>query len=218
MVKRLRSYPVWIGRLIFYCMVSRVIMLKIVKYLFLLVLGLMGTGLILFLSSYVADYFGKDQWDSLAFTGAIVGGSITLIGVRIAIRNQDKSEFLNSYPLKMKQADDIAQDISEMLRVVKDFTEERPTHIIDNIRSFIKNKDELMLKAANVNHDFYRTTRHFYEYIDQCNQIFHDVEIDDQKIRVERIVECNTILCRLAEAFDDHRHKLLRTYYIYGGR
>lgn len=43
----------------------------------------------------------------ISFFGAVIGGALTLVGVRQTLQSQFKREFLNSYPEKFMFADEI---------------------------------------------------------------------------------------------------------------
>src|SRR5690242_18898308 len=84
---------------------------RYVDYAFYLVSTYLAIRVIILFSNWIAHIYDKEStWDSLAFTGSLLGGAITLIGVKIAINNQRLTDYLNAYPLKRKIMDDILEE------------------------------------------------------------------------------------------------------------
>lgn len=114
----------------------------IIKYALLTAVVLLVIGSVLLATDLIASYFNKTQWDSLAFTGALVGGAMTLLGVKITILNQSKSEFLDSFPLKIMDTDDIAEMLNNILESFEAYAKGETQKIENLSHEFQGMKDE----------------------------------------------------------------------------
>ncbi|AFC32154.1 hypothetical protein PM3016_5454 [Paenibacillus mucilaginosus 3016] len=105
------------------------------------------------------------NWDPLAFIGAIVGGFITLFGVRITIKNQRSADFLRDYLKVRTNGDDVHGELDAMTRVIKEYLFGDKYEIHNKIvgvslavEDILKGKDALKEKAALVSEKFYDMT------------------------------------------------------------
>ncbi|MBA4535441.1 LPXTG cell wall anchor domain-containing protein [Brevibacillus halotolerans] len=87
----------------------------------------------------------------IGFSGSIIGGSITLIGVRMTIKDQQRREFLNSFSLRYREGKYVQEKFLEgfnNLRGCMDASHYQP--IAECLNPLIMNKHDLLYKAAAV--------------------------------------------------------------------
>ena len=139
-------------------MEDRIIKLfKIVLLFILSVIALFLLGLLIQTGLNIND--SLKNWDPLAFLGAIIGGFITLIGVRITIRNQYKSDFIREHPKKLKNGSDVFKELQTALDQVSEAISSRDAYKLSIIATDIVGRsDELVTKASEVNQSIYFNT------------------------------------------------------------
>ncbi|NOU95609.1 hypothetical protein GC093_20590 [Paenibacillus sp. LMG 31456] len=122
--------------------------------------------LMLLLLDLVLARYKLSGWDPLAFLGAIIGGFITLVGVRMTINNQYKMDFINKHPLKLKNCEDVFKSIDEALESVYYDLEVKDFYRLGvTFTNLLRRTDELNTKAASVSPlVYYKTTTILYHF------------------------------------------------------
>lgn len=103
----------------------------------------------------------------VGFFGSILGGAITLLGVRATIDNQNRIERLNKLPEKIvniRKIRDALMDFDIMIRKIKDDSEEIKKYIIHFSNT---NEDWICETAAKVDGHTYRTVYDFFINADE---------------------------------------------------
>ncbi|MED1790813.1 hypothetical protein P4V47_25645 [Brevibacillus laterosporus] len=125
----------------------------------------------------------------IGFSGSIIGGAITLIGVRMTIKDQHRREFLNSYSLRYREGKYVHEKLVEVykpLRDCMDASQYQP--IAEFLHQVIKEKYDLLYKAAAISVEAQEEADHFigkaeewYKYILDPNwQAVHPIERREQ--------------------------------------
>ncbi|WP_134705104.1 hypothetical protein [Ammoniphilus sp. YIM 78166] len=126
--------------------------------------------------------------DYLAFLGAIIGGALTLVGVKITLKNQGRSEFLRSFPERVKSADDIALRLAGVLNILCDAVYQPKYYdIAPTLSDVLKDSDELMIKAATVNVECYTVIRNFLTISENWLNILYEEKTTNEmgELRVD---------------------------------
>jgi hypothetical protein len=113
------------------------------------------------------------KWDEtlivglLGFTGAIIGGSLTLIGVKWSISRQDEEKFRDEFPNKIVNLDTLIDTLSDLYNVDKEaflLNAIRNSHIneepimrdiFNNLIRYSVNVDGIVYKKINSIREFY---------------------------------------------------------------
>jgi hypothetical protein len=137
----------------------------------------------------------------LGFLGAIFGGAVTLASVLLTLDNQKRKEFLDSYPKKRKNADDVDIEIMDLYRGLKKCNEDKEyrANLGYLLQDGIKKQDETLEKAAEVNNDIYTQTREFYFCL---SRLVHNFSMDaslsfKDKIEKENINKMYFVTCKI---------------------
>lgn len=106
-------------------------------------------------------------WSSIVASvlGGIISGGLTLGGVLLTIHNDDKKDFIKSYPVKKRNAEKVlkwARDVSSATYLIispsqGDFKGDKK-HTIDYLKQLNELKEEMLDSAGKVNADFYNYT------------------------------------------------------------
>ncbi len=109
--------------------------------------------------------------ESISFTGAILGGVIsgvlTLLGVKITIKTNEREKTLNAIPKKIMMAENIIYELRIQKNLLNKsyetvdyipFMTERLKFIVEFFE-----KDGFLKESADVNYRFYKATRRMYE-------------------------------------------------------
>jgi hypothetical protein len=85
-----------------------------------------GSGALVFLFLIVAVqtvFLGSDfkAWDFLAFMGSIIGGVITLAGVRITVNNQRNEDFLRTFAERLLSFDNVISNLHDLNNAINKF-------------------------------------------------------------------------------------------------
>lgn len=84
-------------------------------YFFVVSISLFTLGVAFHIFALLFERYNiSKNWDMLGFTGAIIGGALTLFGVSIQIRNQRRDEYIRSFPLRLKSLDELIQATHEI--------------------------------------------------------------------------------------------------------
>ncbi|MNC35755.1 hypothetical protein D3C75_842490 [compost metagenome] len=136
----------------------------------MIIIILLCFGLLFLIGAKAIEEFKLD-WDALAFVGSIIGGVIggyvTLLGVKLTLSNQYRSEYLKEYPLKQKYSNDITHEQEKLIERLEkclasnDFSN-FPTYIHEHLRLYSSEFEE---KAIIINEDVYFGVRHFNGYL-----------------------------------------------------
>ncbi len=98
----------------------------------------------------------------IAFIGAIIGGSITLIGVKMTIENEKRRDEIRSIPSKIRAVNDLLDKIKSVNKVMRVINYENKT---DEILQVLGDPSELMEKALCINFKIYEETKLLYSII-----------------------------------------------------
>lgn len=131
--------------------------------------GGLGTFVCIEIANNIAkSYHHSDSWDALAFTGSIIGGAITLIGIRITILNQRKEEFLKNFPERLVNADDIFDKVSELSgNMWEDNSDEieEEKRVIQVLDEFIESENQIKKQAIVVSIEFYHVIKTLFDSV-----------------------------------------------------
>jgi hypothetical protein len=120
-------------------------------------------------------YFGS-FWG--AIIGGVISGVITLLGVRLTIENQERKEFINSYPQKKINGDIIQDAIVEFIRDMKSFDltkEVDKMNAVHRVGRFKNETESLLEKSAIISGQVYQNIRYLSEHLDSWVRYNNDV-------------------------------------------
>jgi predicted PurR-regulated permease PerM len=155
------------------------------KVCYFTALALIAAVCLLYATNELARIFGKEnQWDSLAFVGAVVGGALTLIGVRITIINQAESEFFKRLPNKRRSSDNIIVETDRVVFLLNtlDVWEQWGNNFdtfIKRLEDFIARSSDLLEYAAEVSEQTYLSTRDFIRTTSNFVLTFNHYRVGD---------------------------------------
>ncbi|AWX56892.1 hypothetical protein AB432_018385 [Brevibacillus brevis] len=87
----------------------------------------------------------------VGFLGSIIGGAITLIGVRMTIKDQHRREFLNSFSLRYRDGKYVQEKLVDAFNLLVNCMVERQYHSIVLILNHLTmDKHDLLYKAAAI--------------------------------------------------------------------
>jgi hypothetical protein len=135
-----------------------------------LVIGFLGLLLfvsILLVSDLISNIFKLNpSWDVLAFSGAIIGGGLTLVGVRYTLKEQARKDFIQAAPMKIRYIDKTIKKMSELRNKVYE----------DKVSEINKLYEEILEVTAHIDSDTYR-----YAY-----QFGHEIELYLLMIQIQK--------------------------------
>jgi len=106
-------------------------------------------------ASFVGDVF--------TWTGAIIGGGLTLVGVRYTLNRQAKERFIDVFPVKLKNLDLITERFEHILNSNR-LLEFRNSNV-DPIPDLIKTIKEMLNYSIDVDGTVYTLVKHFEEEV-----------------------------------------------------
>lgn len=115
--------------------------------------------------------FGKpDVWLSLwgnmisSIIGGVFSGGLTLAGVLLTLKHQEKREFLRNYSSKIAKLDEILKDIVTFKEYLKDdFTKiDKVDDLREKIQMKLSNLPHLIALSIDINHHLYTEIKFKY--------------------------------------------------------
>ncbi|WP_103110734.1 hypothetical protein [Brevibacillus reuszeri] len=123
----------------------------------------------------------------VGFSGSIIGGAITLLGVKITLNNQHKQEFMKSYPKKKKLGDDVLDISLQTWRSANKFYADGNFYDVGRaISIWLNNKDEILEKGSQVSDEVYATLRDILVTISEWDHLLLHADNIDEDERKER--------------------------------
>jgi uncharacterized protein YoxC len=198
---------------------------KIVNWLIIFIILCIATACLIFIiwliDQFVSGY--KKDWDALAFTGSIIGGALTLIGVKWALDNQKKESFKNDYPKKILILDDLinmVKDMSKSFYNNASLRSERSQHeLMEEVKTLIKLSSEINaevydyakdIEDAIISHQNVLKTIGFLSYTDE---LYREKLSEEAKGRLWDLnKETNAEIRSIHEKFYEYRDKLSSNY------
>ncbi|MCH7322899.1 hypothetical protein LZ480_13540 [Solibacillus sp. MA9] len=114
-----------------------------------------------FFSSYLGGIFG-----------GIISGALTLGGVYLTIKAQEKKDYINTYSSKILNVHKIKKELNT-LPILENFIEKESFLALQNLTNNINNKSPYILEyAAQVDTKFYLTVRELVLSIEKMNTFF----------------------------------------------
>lgn len=118
--------------------------------------GFMFFAIALTLLSILFNEDWAKRWDVLAFLGSIIGGLLTLFGVRVALDNQRKDDFINRFPERLLCIDNIMQEIYDRQHEIGLGLIEKSIHETMNaVYEFLQREEEIKKKSIIAGADVY---------------------------------------------------------------
>jgi hypothetical protein len=143
-----------------------------------LVIGFLGLLLIVsivLVSDLIGNVFKLNpSWDVLAFSGAIIGGGLTLVGVRYTLKEQHKKEFIEKYPEKMGIVDELLVYMSEIKDICERYVSgEYKYELVVAFISVHNRYEQNLIAATKVNSNVYYLVRNFKMLLLSIDGVFN---------------------------------------------
>lgn len=108
----------------------------------------------------------------IGFVGSVIGGTLTLIGVKWTITEQNKKDFIDKYPEKIKYFHKIDTKLYKLRTAIMEY--KRPTISFQSnneINDFLISKDELILYSGKINGEIYGLIIGIFDFIFELKEL-----------------------------------------------
>ncbi|CDN44862.1 hypothetical protein [Paenibacillus sp. P22] len=124
----------------------------------------------------------------MSFTGSIIGGFVTLFGIRYTIKHQRKDDFIRSFPDRLVNADKIISEAYQLEEKLKELFDARKyKHYGVALHSFLKKEDILKRESAVVGVDYYNNLSYIFSLGKTIYEEISSYDIEDQEL----FTKCN---------------------------
>lgn len=159
-----------------------------------------------------------------SFTGSIIGGALTLIGVRLTITSQEKRKFIDEVPTKIRRIDNILKQINKLLNDLMTEKIDKRTHVKFNKEEVENLVDKIMEEASKTNGETYNNSYSLHLTFKVYFELnWKNVELDEWSqltVKEEKVIEFIHNLMELhdginihVEMFKSHRNNLSEKYF-----
>jgi hypothetical protein len=155
------------------------------------------------------------NWDVLSFSGSIIGGIITLVGVRWTLKNQYRTEFLQQYPERKKSIDEVYGRLNSFVIFLESCIKiQSYGQVAESCYHLLSDSEELISKSV---HSAYRVYSSTNAFLAEVRALFDYMgnPLDDHNKKTELATSCLfnmvfnlTIIEQVRAGIDKHFTKI----------
>lgn len=159
-----------------------------------------------------------------SYLGSIIGGALTLIGVRLSITSQEKRKFIDEVPTKIRRIDKLLNQINNLLNNLMTKNDNNKTYLNFNKERVEELVDRIMEEASKTDGETYNNSYSLHLTIKFYFELnWENVELDDwgQLIVkegkaidfIDKLMELHDSINIHVENFRNHRNDLSNKYF-----
>lgn len=198
---------------------------RLIKWLgitVLIIIVLITVVLLIFLSKKISN-LTPGGWDFLAFSGAIIGGTITWLGVKLTLKQSVTDKFFNSYDKKMKvlyfsieQLNFIVNVYNFMVFTEKEINKDLVQYKIETMESFyVIYKEEFSKLLGVIDWEAIHVLDLLSKKFGGITHAKRTFEKNEREIHhVNKFIdECYNVATEIFGKLESHKDLLIKNYY-----